>query len=428
MAEKTEEKTAEKTAKKTEEKAAEKPVRTAFVIAEFNPFHNGHAAILRKAREKADADFVCVVLSGDFVQRGEPAIAEKYTRTRMALMNGADVVFELPLYYSLGSAEFFARGAISLMNRLGVCDALVFGSECADIERLRRVADLLNDETPSFKMNLQLALKRGSDYPTARAKALAIALPEEHRADVELLDEPNNLLAIEYLRRMKKTKASFEALTVKRTSGVSSAQIRTSILAPHGRMPRAKMPEVCAVLLNEYTAHGGYVFGDPALLAERLAFRLAFDSSKGVSSCADVSDELASRIYKNLPAFSDLPSFIDLLHTKDMTEARVKRALMHILLQMSGESLLKYTMEDTVYARVLGFRKDAQPLLNKIKSAGKIPLITKLAQSQKLLADDPQALRLLQEDIRASLVYDQCFLRKEAYPLKSEFEKQIVTM
>ncbi|MBQ4416791.1 MAG: nucleotidyltransferase family protein, partial [Butyrivibrio sp.] len=134
MAEKTAEKTTEKTtpaekkavAEQTTEKTQEKQIRAAFVIAEFNPFHNGHAAILRKAREKAEADFVCVVLSGDFVQRGEPAIAEKYTRTRMALMNGADVVFELPLYYSLGSAEFFARGAVSLINRLGVCDALVF--------------------------------------------------------------------------------------------------------------------------------------------------------------------------------------------------------------------------------------------------------------------------------------------------------------
>ena len=406
----------------------EKKAKTAFVIAEFNPFHNGHAALLRKARERTGADFVCVVLSGDFVQRGEVAIVEKFTRTRMALLNGADLVLELPLYYSLGSAEYFALGAIALVNKLNVCDTLVFGSECGDVMRLKRLAEALNDETSKFQMNLQLALKTGSDFPTARTKALALCLPEKDRADVALLNEPNNLLAVEYLRRILKTKPDYDVLTMKRTSGVSSTQIRASLTTPHGRIAKSKMPETCAVLLSEYEKHGGYRYATNAGLSEGLLYRLAFDSSDGLSRMADVSDDLAGKIYKALPSCNSFDALCETLHTKDLTAARVKRALLHIFLQMPKDSLAEYVSQETVYARVLGFRKDAQPLLARIKTESKLPLISRLSQALKLLQEDARALRLLQEDIRASLVYEQCFRKPEAYPVLSEFEKPIVTV
>ena len=405
-----------------------KTAKTAFVIAEFNPFHNGHAALLRKARERTGADFVCVVLSGDFVQRGEPAIVEKFTRTRMALLNGADLVIELPLYYSLGSAEYFALGAIALVNRLNVCDTLVFGSECGDVMRLKRLAEALNGETRTFQMNLQLALKSGNDFPTARTKALALCLPEEHRGDVALLNEPNNLLAVEYLRRILKTKPSYDVLTLKRTSGVSSTQIRNSLTSPYGRLPKSKIPETCAVLLSEYEKYSGYAYATNDAFSEGLLYRLAFDSSDGLSRMADVSDDLAGKIYKALPSCHSFAALQEALHTKDLTAARVKRALLHIFLQMQKDSLSEYVAQETVYARVLGFRRDAQPLMARIKADGKIPLISRLSQAPKLLADDDKALRLLQEDIRASLVYEQCFRKEEAYPVRSEFEKPVVTL
>ena len=405
-----------------------KPSKTAFVIAEFNPFHNGHAALLRKARERTGADYVCIVLSGDFVQRGEAAVIEKFTRTRMALLNGADLVLELPLYYSLGSAEYFALGSIALIGRLNVCDTLVFGSELGDVMRLKRLAEALNDETRTFQMNLQLALKTGSDFPTARAKALSLCLPEEHRGDVALLNEPNNLLAVEYLRRILKTKPAYDVLTLKRTSGISSAQIRSSLTSAYGRLPKSKMPETCAVLLSEYERHSGYRYAMNAAFSEGLLYRLAFDSSDGLSRMVDVSDDLAGKIYKALPSAGSFDALCEALHSKDLTAARVKRALLHIFLQMPKDSLAEYVAQETVYARVLGFRKDAQPLLSRIKEESDIPLISKLTQAPKLLADDPKALRLLQEDIRASLVYEQCFRKADAYPIPSEFEKPVVVL
>ena len=402
--------------------------KTAFVIAEFNPFHNGHAALLRKARERTGADYVCIVLSGDYVQRGEVAIVEKFTRTRMALLNGADLVLELPLYYSLGSAEYFALGAIALINKLNVCDTLVFGSECGDVMRLKRLAEALNGESRTFQMNLQLALKTGVDFPTARTKALSLCLPEEHHGDVALLNEPNNSLAVEYLRRILKSKPSYDVLTLKRTSGISSSQIRASLTSPYGRLPKAKMPETCAVLLSEYEKHGGYTYATNAALSEGLLYRLAFDSSAGVSRMADVSGDLAGKIYKALPACNSFDAMCEALHTKDLTAARVKRALLHVFLQMQADSLTEYAAAETVYARVLGFRKEAQPLMTRIKAESRIPFISKLSQAPKLLADDERALRLLQEDIRASLVYEQCFRKAEAYPILSEYEKPVVIL
>ena len=403
-------------------------MKTAAVIAEFNPFHNGHTALLRKAKDRTGADFIVVVMSGDFVQRGEPAVMEKFTRTRIALMNGADLVLELPHYYSLGSAEYFARGAIALLNRLGCIDTLVFGSECGDLAPLEKLAQMLAEESPAFQVHLQEYLKEGDDFPTARTKALRFCLPEEEKHLAELLREPNNLLGVEYLRQMIKTKSRFHAVTTRRTAGVSSSAIRASLLAPHTRIRKAMLPETSAILLSDYEANSGYRFADPDTLFPALTHLLMLEDARGVAGIADVGEEIANRLYKVLPEAPDLTTLTNLLHTKELTEARVRRALLHILLHIPQKQYDACVKKTAMYARVLGFRKNASAVMNHIKAAGKIPLITKLAQSTALLQDDPPALKLLSEDIRASRIYDRFYTTPAAYPLKSEYEKQVVIL
>lgn len=403
-------------------------MKTAAVIAEFNPFHNGHAALIRKARELSGADHVLVVMSGDYCQRGEAALVDKFTRTRMALVGGADLVLELPHYYALGSAEYFALGAVSLLAKCGAVDALVFGSECGDIEKLSRLAHILASEPPAFKLHLQRHLKEGADFPTARAKALALCLKEEEKESAKLLETPNNLLGVEYLKQIERQKVKCETLTIKRTPGIDSFSIRNSLLSQQKRIRKAQMPESCAMLLRDYPANTGYEYAVTGALFFALRHVLALESAEGVAKIADVGEDLARKIYKVLPEVTMMQDLVAALHTKDMTQARIRRALMHILLHMPQASYDTFARKKAIYARVLGFKKAASPLMNRIKSDGKLPLITKLSQAPKLLADDKEALRLLGEDIRASFIYDQCFLRPEHYPIKSEYEKQIVTV
>lgn len=228
---------------KCDRKASKHQMKVTGIIAEYNPFHNGHKYHIEKAKELTGADYVIVVMSGNFTQRGIPAFTDKYTRTRMALSCGADLVLELPLYYAAGSAEYFATGAVSLLDRLGVVDSLCFGSECGNIDALMHVASVLYNEPDSYKKLLQDALKSGQNYPAARHNALLQYLsmqPSERDAvngnaidcdtvacaaitDVtdyeQILSSPNNILGIEYCKALLKLNSSITPYTIRREGG-----------------------------------------------------------------------------------------------------------------------------------------------------------------------------------------------------------------
>lgn len=427
-------------------------MKTTAIIAELNPFHNGHSSLIRYAKAKTGADFCLVLMSGDFVQRGSAAIIDKYTRTRMALASGADLVLELPVYYSLGSAEYFASGAIATLNKLHVVDTLLFGSESGEMEGLLRIADLLATEVPSYQMYLQSALKKGEPFPVARRIALESCLPTSHKDEISLLDTPNNALGIEYLKMMKRTHSSFEAKTMKRIPGVCAEQIRTSLLQPHGRIRRSYMPEQCALLLKEYPLRSGFSFAENNAFSPMLEYYLTMSTPAAIAKMQDVSDDLAARIYKLLPTFTTFDDFALKLKTKNLTYTRINRALLHILLQQKKSHMEEYMASGTTYARVLGFRESAGTLLTRMKKESELPLITKLAQAASLLkkrspegssgdenpgggntgagnsvTEKALAYRLLEEDVRASAIYDICFSsHSEPRVAVNEFQKEIV--
>ena len=181
------------------------------IVVEYNPFHNGHIHHIHQARKQSGCDLLIAVMSPHFVQRGEPAIVDKYARAEMALKNGADLVLELPAAAATGSAEYFAEGAVELLDASGVVDALCFGSELGKLAPLEKAAALLLEEPEEYRQLLREELKRGKNFPEAREIALSAFFPER-----ELLSAPNNILAIEYLKALKRRKSSIEAVTIPR--------------------------------------------------------------------------------------------------------------------------------------------------------------------------------------------------------------------
>ena len=195
-------------------------MKTVGIIAEFNPLHNGHKYLLDEAKRLSGADFCIVVMSGNFVQRGSPALLDKYTRTQMALLNGVDLVIELPVIYATASAEYFARGAVRLLDKLGVVDIITFGSECGNIELLKKAATELTEETPDFKKNLQDNLKKGLSFPKARSQAIG------KQGDGS---EPNNILGIEYIKALNYWDSSITPTTIERKgSGYHDEQMASA--------------------------------------------------------------------------------------------------------------------------------------------------------------------------------------------------------
>lgn len=403
-------------------------MRVVGVIAEFDPFHNGHAYFLRRVRELASADFIIAVMSGDFTQRGNIAIAGKRLRAEAALLNGADIVIELPVQYSTASAELFAMGGVSLLHSLGVVDTLCFGAEEEDVSKLKAVAGLLYDESEDFKEILGAQLKEGASYPVARLNALKETLyggssenigaePLENLSADELSDilcQPNNILAIEYLRALKRLDSTMDVLAVRRTSvdhdstntyGIysSAKNIRNTL-----RITRSLdavspyLPENTIPLLHEHFGIDLPIFDDD--LSSLMKYRLLMEDADSLMQYADMNSDLARRIINKRPNFISFSQFTELIKTRNLTYTRISRALLHVLLSIKKEDMRRYQQGGVSgYTRILGFKKDASVLIDAMKEKAVIPIISRTAEYKKLLKDPFD--RMFADDLRASDIY-----------------------
>lgn len=405
------------------------------IIAEYNPFHSGHQFHLDNAVKQTNADYTIVVMSGEFVQRGTPAIMDKYARAEAALCCGADLVLQLPTYYAAGSAEFFSSGAVSLLDKLGVVTHLCFGSECGDTGLLSKLANIYVHEPQEFQDSLRVKLKSGLSFPVARAAALLEVYPE-FSASLSVLSSPNNILGIEYIKALLKRGSSIEPLTITRSgagyhdreldSSFSSATaIRHAI--ENGISPehlQTQIPTEVTTVYDRYFADSKPVFLDD--FSGLLYYKLLLEQNAGYASYMDVSEDLSDRIRKNLYQFTSFSDFCNLLKTKEITYSRICRCLLHILLNIKKDTLYKYVHElDYVpYARILGFRKSATPLLGEISRKASIPLISKLANADKIL--EGAALDMLKEDIRIRDIYNSVRSRKSKSPTPNEYSTPIV--
>ena len=388
-------------------------MKTVGIIAEYNPFHNGHAYQIKKAKELTKANYCVVVMSGDFVQRGAPALMDKYLRAESALRNGADLVLELPVCYALSSAETFAKGAVALLDKLGIVDYLCFGSECGDVNILMDFAKELLNETPVFKETLARELRAGHTYPQARNAALEASAPRL-TAHTNVLTSPNNILAIEYCKAILSRESKIVPCTVKRagasyhdnslgTSFCSAMAIRESLRHAGASDGIAKqIPGTSLKLMEDAYMKTYPVFSDDLSLL--LQYSLLSKEPSGFTDYPDIDRELSDRIVKFLPRYRDFRSFCDQLKSKNRTYARISRSLLHILLNIRQEDLACYTKEGfAFYARMLGFCDSASALLSAVKKQAEIPLLPKLADAENQLAQP--GLSMLEKDIYASHIY-----------------------
>lgn len=420
------------------------------LITEYNPFHAGHLYHMQRARELTGADYCVVLMSGSFVQRGEPAIFDKYLRTKTALLAGADLVLEIPAAFSTASAHEFAAYGVALLSAIGV-DAVVFGSECGQIEILKQAAYALNHESAEFQERLRKELKAGLTYPQARAKALGetqadgtrVENVEDFHANTDvsnshiwssILNSPNNILGIEYLRAAEDLHSPMEFYTISREgSGYhedtladanfpSASAIRGII-----RNSLSKDKDLLDILASHLPAvtHPAYTGAVPVFVDDFSGLLNATVlQMQATFSIADLSPELAARLTK--PPYFPL-SFeerIQALKTRQLTYTRVSRALLHLVLGMREEDISRWKDEGyALYARILGFRRQSSPLLSCLHKKSSIPLITKMADAAQSLA--PSALALLEQEVYASHLY-QTVRMKRSGVFQNEYTEGLV--
>ena len=412
-------------------------MKTVGIIAEYNPFHNGHEHHLAAAKEMTGADYCIVVMSGDFVQRGAPAIMGKYIRAQAALANGADLVLELPVYYASSSAEYFASGAVALLDKLGITDTLCFGSECGDIKVLSELADALLYETPEFKRILKQQMKAGSSYPQARNHALAATAPHLTGA-LHVLQSPNNILGLEYMKAIKKRQSTIQAYTLNRLgSGYHTAGLETSYssaLAIRESISRTKdisyikeqVPPDVYEAMKEAFGHTFPILPDD--LSSLLSYKLLLEQKQGFHSYLDIDESFSDRLTRMLPSYMSYENFCEQLKTKNMTYTRVSRNLLHILLNIYQKDMDTFRQEDYIYyTKMLGFKKEAEPLLSAVKERSEIPLLSKLADADNIITH-PNGHIMLDADIRAAHVYSLLVQQKFGGPLQNEYRSRIIVM
>ena len=416
-------------------------MRISSIISEYNPFHEGHKYHMENTKKNTNCDYNIVIMSGNFTQRGTPAIIDKYARTKQALCNGADLVLELPVCFATASAEGFAFGAVSILDKLGVVDSLVFGSECGNIDCIKNVADFLADESLEYKECLQSFLKQGLSFPQARAKALGEFFPD---LDEDFLSSSNNILGIEYCRALKYFNSSITPMTITRKDNLyhdetlaeagklsSATAIRKVLLDSYQQNTTSveavafHMPENSLNIIKEKWGISAPVTANDFSLL--LKYKLLMENRNSLTGYLDITSDLADRIYNNLNSYKDYDSFCNLLKTKELTYTRIERSLLHILLDIKKSDYEIYKKaEYGQYARILGFKKEAAGLLHEIKKQSSLPLISKLSDSFKEL--DGIALSMLEKDIQTAHIYESIVANKFGQEFKNEFQRQLVIM
>ena len=353
-------------------------MKVAGIIAEYNPFHNGHAHHIAATRA-AGATHCIVVLGSHFTQRGEPSLLPKAVRTRMALAGGADLVLELPQPWSCASAEGFARGGAALLHHTGVVDILSFGSESGDTAAIVRAAEKMN--TPPFSAAVREQLKSGISYAAAQERALSAVCGEDAAA---LLRQPNNTLGVEYCRTLLRLGSSVMPFAVLRTgaahdadkaeNGIASASYIRAQLA-NSRPVDAFLPSESAKLLCD-TVKAGHYTGDAALIDRILLSRLRMTDAATLAALSGVSEGLENRLFSALQNAASLQEVLDTVKTRRYTLSRLRRILTAAFLELPTA----FEKSEPPYLRVLGIGDKGAELLRKMRDTATLPLFTDAMQ------------------------------------------------
>lgn len=423
-------------------------MKTVGIIAEFNPFHNGHAYLINQAKRETGADHAIIIMSGNYVQRGAPAFMDKFSRTSVALANGADLVIELPTPYSISSAAYFATGAVKMLDKLHIIDYLCFGCETDDAELLTLIADIIINEDECYASTLQSYLKNGVSFAKSRENAIikSLSLKGTNLAAEEIshiLNSPNCILAIEYIKALKQADSNIVPRLIKRTdsgyhssnleSGYASAGAIRNLYAKKSVLTFNNIRETLSMILPlncipllEESFHVTYPItrNDFGNLIGNSLINDKYKNSN-FDQLFDITPDLMNRIRNLSSSFTDVESFINDCNSPSFTSSRIARILFYSLINYTKNDFFTFKANDYVYYyRLLGFRRSHAELLSAIKYNSNYPLISKLSKAEELL--DSNGMRMLSINRMADELYRLIVSSKYEYAIPSEEEQGIV--
>ena len=383
------------------------------IIAEYNPFHNGHLYHIAKSKQETGAQYVVAIISGNFVQRGDTSIVNKWAKARMALLNGADLVIELPTVYSISSAENFAEGAIKILNSLGIVDTLSFGMEAKDIATLNNIANVLFNEPKEYVTILSHELKKGNSFPKARENALMMYLNDIKRY-ANVMAGSNNILAIEYLKALKRTKSMINPIGIKREKVLyndkyivdefaSATAIRKMLITKQLGDISKVMPRNSYLLLGEELKKGHYVI-DISRFEKEIIYNLRKMSLEDISKLPDVSEGLENSIKNAADSCNTIEELINIVKTKRFTQTRIQRILLYSLLGITKKQM-EMSRKVTPYVRVLGFNNKGKELISEMMRLNpKLNVVTSVKKYIDTVANK-NLKEMFETDILATNIY-----------------------
>ena len=395
------------------------------LVVEYNPFHNGHALHARESREKTGADVIVAVMSGPFLQRGEPALVSKWARTEMALLGGIDLVIELPYPFAVQKAEIFAKGSISLLESLG-CDTFCFGSEDGRIEPFINAHNILKEHANAYNSTVKSLMKMGNSYPTSASRAFQMISDDGETLDLSM---PNNILGKEYVSAALSNGYSIRPYTIQRVSAgyhdvqlsqepiASATGIRKAILEERQELNAVEryIPPSTFQGLQHYVATY-QTLHEWELYWPLLRYRILAASLTELAAIYDIEEGIEYRMKEMAKQAINFHAFITAMKTKRYTWTRIQRMCVHILTHTLKEDMIHVNFPS--YIRLLGMNERGQAYLRTVKKALPIPLVSKLSSYQD---------QHIESDIKAAQVYSMGL--REPYQtalMKREFEAPII--
>lgn len=383
------------------------------IVGEYNPFHNGHLYHIEKSKQEIGAEYVVCIISGSFVQRGNTSIVNKWAKAKMALANGADLVIELPTVYSISSAENFAEGAIKILNSLKVVDTISFGMEASDVAILNNIANVLYAEPKEYTTILAHELKKGNSYPKARENALMMYL-NDIKKYANVLSGSNNILAIEYLKALKKTKSNMMPLGIQRQKVLyndeymvdefaSATAIRKMLITRQFEDIRKAIPRESYRILGEELKQGHYVI-DLSKFEKEILYTLRRMTQEEIANLPDVSEGLDTSIKNAADSCNTLEELINIVKSKRFTQTRIQRILLYALLGIDTKQM-NASRKIEPYVRVLGFNAKGKNLISEISKINpKLNIVTSVKKYMDT-ANNKNLKEMLQKDIFATNIY-----------------------
>ncbi|MCL2670756.1 MAG: nucleotidyltransferase family protein [Clostridiales bacterium] len=363
-------------------------MKTIGIIAEYNPLHNGHIYHMEESRRLTGADLCVVAMSGNFVQRGELACADKYTRAEWALQAGATLVLEIPAVHALAPAEQFAAGAVRALANTGLVTHLPFGCECDNLQLLQYLADISDNESPQYKELLAKHLAQGKAYPRARTDAFAeMGLDRYYLSELE---KPNNILAIEYLRALKKYAPQIRPVPVlRRGSAHHDAALRGAISSGSAIREALRCGDEAALDSVPLFVGGALRFNNAMVTAERtveamILYKLRTMEKEELAALPGAGEGIENVIFRAARDCANLAAFYETVKSKRYTMARIKRMACCALLGISADLTRDMALASNDYVKVLGIQSRARNLLSGMATACPVPVIARNSDLRKI--------------------------------------------